>query len=74
MKYYLNMPEIEKKMKSKGIKSVSQLCRECNLSCRSFFSNQSRHKNKPVVGLHKLYVISKTLGCRMEDILLVDDD
>lgn len=74
MKYYLNMLEIEKRLRGAGIKNISQLCRECNLSDHAFFSNQSRNKNKPVVGLLRLYAISKRLNCRMEDILLVDDD
>lgn len=73
MKYYLNMPEIEKRMRGAGIKSISQLLRESKLIPAYFFSKQSKNHNKPVISLHQVYMISKRLGCKIEDILIAED-
>ena len=74
MKYLLNMAEVEKRMKSKGIKSISQLYRESSLNPASFFTNQRKNNNNPVVGLHTVYMISKRLDCHIEEILIVKID
>ena len=72
MKYLLNMTEVERLMKLKGIKSISQLMRESGLKPTYFFSKQSKQNNRPVVSLHQVYVISRRLDCKIEDILIVE--
>jgi len=72
LKYLLNMTEVERLMKLKGIKSISQLMRESGLKPTYFFSKQSKQNNRPVVSLHQVYVISRRLDCKIEDILIVE--
>jgi len=72
LKYLLNMAEVERRMTAKDIKSISQLMRESGLKPTSFFSKQSKHNNRPVVNLHQVYVISRRLDCKIEDILIVE--
>jgi hypothetical protein len=72
LKYLLNMAEVERLMKLKGIKSISQLMRESGLKPTYFFSKQSKQNNRPVVSLHQVYVISRRLDCKIEDILIVE--
>ena len=74
MKYLLNIVEVERLMKLKGIKSISQLYRESGLKPASFFTNQRKNKNNPVTGLHTVYMISKRLNCHIEEILIVKTD
>lgn len=74
MKYYLNMPEIEKRMRGAGIKSISQLCRECNLKTSTIFTNQYVNGNKIVPSLNMVYMISKRLNCKIEDIIIVENN
>lgn len=74
MKYLLNMTEVERRMKEKNIKSISKLFKESGLNPNAFFVKQCRHNNNPVVGIHTVYMISRRLGCVMEDILIVENE
>lgn len=68
------MAEVERLMKSKDIKSFSQLLRESGLTPSHFFSKQSKNHNQPVISLHQIYMISRRLGCKIEDILIVKNE